>query len=84
MTKSSVVDIIKKRSARLSAEEHHTVAAAPFIRKETSYLLSDLTKGDGAYEISFCTWFFSMVTYTELFALGMLIVAIIGLCSAKR
>ena len=65
-------------------EEHHTVAVAPFCRKETSYLLSDFMKGDGAYDISFCTLFFSMVTYAELFAFGMLIVAIIGLCSTKR
>ena len=59
------------------------MAVAPFVRKESLYLLSVFTKGDGAYEI-LCTSFFTMVTYAELFALGMLIIAIIELCSRKR
>ena len=66
------------------------MAVAPFrslIRKEFSLLLSDCWKGVGAYNNNIAlyrTWLSSMVSYTELFALGMLIVAIIGLCLSNK
>lgn len=41
-------------------------------------------EGSGAYDPDHSTLFFTMVTYEALFALGMLIIAIIELCSRKR
>ena len=84
MTKGDFVDIMTKDSAELSSKEHHTVAVAPFTRKEKLYLLSDLQRGDGAYDLFSSTLLSAVVTYEALFAFAMLIVSIVGLFIRKR
>ena len=85
-----LLPIDKRKSVRYNGIRRE-IASRNTIRWRLLLFVSrgDLTplrspEGSGAYDPDHSTLFFTMVTYEALFALGMLIIAIIELCSRKR